>query len=430
MFKQKMNKNLILRFVLVFGVLIGLIGSFIPADFILAESCPSRTTVSGTTVTFVGELTDLGGDGTTSVWFEYGQTTAYGQKTAEKVLTEPGFYCITVSGLLPSTTYNYRAAAKNTAGTGYGENKTFTTTSGVGPTLELRANGVRSSVVIPYNTSANLTWTSNNADSCVASGAWSGTKAVSGSQSTGNLTSSRTYTLTCTGPGGSTSDSVRVSVGSDVSYEFSVNKTIRNLSRGTAYSNAVYAEPGEVLVVGIVVQAGSDLVSDVVVKDTLPGGLIYQGDLRVDNVLTSGNILTGLNLGTLDAGQKKTVTFRADVASAGNFAFGQTELVNVASASSGNVSRSDDARVLVTRAAVAGIATKVPTGLTNNFFFDSFFLPLLLTLLIVWLLKSRILKLEEWLDLRKKHYQTYKSNKMLQLRIAQAKAKEFFQQRM
>jgi len=415
---------------LVFGVLIGLIGSFLPADFISAESCPSRTTVSGTTVTFVGELTDLGGDGTTSVWFEYGQTTAYGQKTAEKVLTQPGFYCITVSGLLPSTTYNYRAAAKNTAGTGYGENKTFTTASGAGPTVELKADGVRGSVVIPYNTSATLTWISSNTNSCVASGAWSGTKALSDSQSTGNLTSSRTYTLTCTGPDGSASDSVRVSVGSDVAYEFSVKKTIRNLSRGMAYSDAIYAEPGEVLVVGIVVRAGSDLVSDVVIKDTLPGGLIYQGDLRVDNVLTSGNILTGLNLGTLSAGQQKTITFRADVASAGNFAFGQTELVNVASASSGNVSRSDEARVLVTRAAVAGVATKVPTGLTNNFFFDSFFLPLLLTLLIVWLLRSRILRLEEWFDLRKKQYQVYKSNKMLQLKIAQEKAKEFFQQRM
>ena len=415
---------------MVFGVLIGLTGSFLPSNFALAESCPSRTTVSGTTVTFVGELTDLGGDGTTSVWFEYGQTTAYGQKTAEKALTQPGFYCITVSGLLPSTTYNYRAAAKNTAGTGYGENKTFTTVSGDGPTVGLKANGATGSVVIPYNTSATLTWSSSNADSCVASGGWSGTKSLSGSQSTGNLTSSKTYTITCEGPRGSVSDSVRVSVGSDVAYEFSVNKTIRNLSRGTAYSDTVYAEPGEVLVVGMVVQAGSDLVSDVVVKDTLPGGLIYQGDLRVDNVLTSGNILTGLNLGTLAAGQKKTITFRADVASAGNFAFGQTELVNTASASSGNVSRSDEAKVLVTRAAVAGIATKVPTGLTNNFFLDSFFLPLLLTLLIVWLLKSRILKFEEWLDLRKKQYQTYKSSKMLQLRIAQEKAKEFFQQRM
>ena len=430
MISKKMNKNLILKFLLISGVLLGLVGSLFLANFALAENCPSQTTVSGTTVTFVGELTDLGGDGTTSVWFEYGQTISYGQKTSEKVLTETGFYCITISGLLPATTYHYRAAARNSAGTSYGENKTFTTTSGPGSTIDIKANCSNGPITIPYNTSASLTWNSSNADSCYASGAWSGTKALSGSQSTGSLTSSRTYTLTCTGPAGSASDSVTVNVGSQVSAEFSIRKTIRNLSRGTVFSDLIYAEPGEALVVGIVVQAGNNSLYNIVVKDTLPGGLIYRGDLRIDNVLTSGNILTGFNIGTLTAGQQKTITFRTDVAGAGNFTFGQTELINTALISSGTASRSDGAKVVVSKTAVAGVATQVPTGLTNNFFFDSFFLPLLITLLTVWFLKVRILKFEEWLDLRKKQYQVYKSNKMLQLRIAQAKAKEFFQQRM
>jgi uncharacterized repeat protein (TIGR01451 family) len=599
---KKMKKNLILKSFLISGVLIGLVGGFLLPHFVLAESCPSKTTVSGTTVIFVGELTDLGGDGTTSVWFQYGQTTSYGQKTSEKVLTEPGFYCITVSGLLPSTTYHYRAAARNTAGTTYGEDKSFTTTSGPSPTVDIeangsdgpitisryssatltwdsnnadscyasgawsgnkalsgsqstgslsssrtytltctgpggsvsdsvtvnvdhyydyptvnikangsngpisiprnssatlswnssdadscyasgawsgnkalsgsqstgsltssrtytltctgpegsvsdsvtvnvdhyydyptvdiRANGSNGPITISRNSSATLTWNSSNADSCYASGAWSGNKALSGSQSTGSLTSSRTYTLTCTGPEGSVSDSVRVNVGTEVSPEFTIRKTVRNLSRGTVFSDSVYAQPGEMLTFGIVVQAGDDVLYDVIVKDTLPSGLIYRGDLRVDNVLTSGNIFTGLNIGNLSAGQEKTITFRADVAGAGSFSFGQTELTNTVLVSSGNTSRWDDAKVSVSRSAVAGIATQVPTGLTNNFFFDSFFLPLLITLLIIWLLKSRILKLEEWLDARKKQYQVYRSDKMLRLRIAQAKAKELFQQKM
>ena len=38
------------------------------------------------------------------------------------------------------------------------------------------------------NNSATLSWISKNADSCVASGDWSGIKATSGSESTGNLT--------------------------------------------------------------------------------------------------------------------------------------------------------------------------------------------------------------------------------------------------
>ncbi len=50
--------------------------------------------------------------------------------------------------------------------------------------------------------STTLTWTSTNAVSCSAAGAWSGTLAPSGSQSTGALSDDASYSLTCTGPGG------------------------------------------------------------------------------------------------------------------------------------------------------------------------------------------------------------------------------------
>jgi hypothetical protein len=62
--------------------------------------------------------------------------------------------------------------------------------------------------------SSTLSWSTTNADACIASGAWSGTKAVSGSESTGALTSTQTYTLTCSGTGGSVAKSVTVTVAS------------------------------------------------------------------------------------------------------------------------------------------------------------------------------------------------------------------------
>jgi len=210
MLKEKMNKKITLKNLLIFGTLLGISGSLFLPDFASAENCPSRTTVEGTIVTFVGELTDMGGDEETSAWFEYGKTTSYGQETSKKTLNQPGFYCITISGLLPSTTYNYRAAAKNEAGTAYGANMSFTTTDEV--TVNIKANGSDGPITIPYDSSATLTWISGNADSCVASGAWSGSRATSGSRSTGNITSSGTYTITCEGPRGSASDSVRVNV--------------------------------------------------------------------------------------------------------------------------------------------------------------------------------------------------------------------------
>ena len=55
----------------------------------------------------------------------------------------------------------------------------------------------------PPGGAALLSWTSSNAASCSASGGWSGTKSTGGSQSTGALTAPTTFSLSCTGPGGS-----------------------------------------------------------------------------------------------------------------------------------------------------------------------------------------------------------------------------------
>jgi hypothetical protein len=64
---------------------------------------------------------------------------------------------------------------------------------------------------------ATLTWSATNATSCTASGgpsggSWSGTLPVSGNQSTGALDASTTFSISCTGDGGTKSASVKVSV--------------------------------------------------------------------------------------------------------------------------------------------------------------------------------------------------------------------------
>ncbi len=60
--------------------------------------------------------------------------------------------------------------------------------------------------------SATLTWSSSNANSCSASGSWSGTQPTSGSQSLTNLYATSTYALSCSGSGGSVSQSVTVNI--------------------------------------------------------------------------------------------------------------------------------------------------------------------------------------------------------------------------
>ena len=62
--------------------------------------------------------------------------------------------------------------------------------------------------------SSTLTWTTENVTSCTASEAWSGNKnPAGGTESTGPLTESKTYTITCIGPSGTVADAVTVDVG-------------------------------------------------------------------------------------------------------------------------------------------------------------------------------------------------------------------------
>ncbi len=79
----------------------------------------------------------------------------------------------------------------------------------IGPSVNLSGNAT----TLAYNTTASLSWTSLNATSCSAAGGpWSGSKALNGSETTVALTADTTFTLRCTGPGGTQSSSVTVKV--------------------------------------------------------------------------------------------------------------------------------------------------------------------------------------------------------------------------
>ena len=173
----------------------------------------------------------------------------------------------------------------------------------------------------------------------------------------------------------------------------------------------------DVVSFSITITAANSGLDNVIVKDTLPSQIVWrQNSLKLDGNSVSGDIIvSGYNIGSLSANQTRTITFDADIASAANFAFGNTTLTNSVTVSSSNTSNSDIATIVVNKKAVAG-ATTIPTGLTNNLFIDSFLIPLAIALLLVWLLKSNIIKWEQWLDARKKGYREYKSDKVLRIK--------------
>ena len=76
------------------------------------------------------------------------------------------------------------------------------------PTISLSA----SPTTVPMNGSTIINWSSKRASGCTASGDWSGSKETSGSQTISALTANSSFNLSCSGPGGSASDSISVTV--------------------------------------------------------------------------------------------------------------------------------------------------------------------------------------------------------------------------
>lgn len=109
----------------------------------------------------------------------------------------------------PTATTTYTLACGGTNGTTTKNvviNVAASTTPAA-PTVDLNA----SPLTIYNGTSSTLSWSSTNATSCTASNGWSGAKAITGTQVI-SPSATTTYSLSCTGAGGTANDSVTVGV--------------------------------------------------------------------------------------------------------------------------------------------------------------------------------------------------------------------------
>ena len=183
-------------------------------NFVFGQTCPQNTEAGENQATLVGEITDAGGDSNLESWLQYGKSQDYGYETPHQPKSGTGLFCYTIYNLESCTLYHYRAAAKNSAGTSYGVDKTFTTKC-LTVSADLKANNSDSSITLNYRDYVSLSWTSENAVSCEASGDWSGSKSTSGLE-TIQLNTVKTYnfTITCKNASGvqTKNDSVQVVV--------------------------------------------------------------------------------------------------------------------------------------------------------------------------------------------------------------------------
>ena len=85
------------------------------------------TTIHATSAVLNGSVSPNGL--TTTYYFEYGTSTAYGLVTATWTTDADASVAATVGGLSADTTYHYRLVATNSSGTSYGSDRSFQTAS-------------------------------------------------------------------------------------------------------------------------------------------------------------------------------------------------------------------------------------------------------------------------------------------------------------
>lgn len=99
---------------------------------------------------------------------------------------------------------SYSLVCSGLGGTSTPAHATVSVTASTVPTVTLAA----SPTTIASGGNSTLSWNSTNATSCTATGSWTGTLGVSGTQSTGALTANQSYQLTCTGTGGTSGTAI------------------------------------------------------------------------------------------------------------------------------------------------------------------------------------------------------------------------------
>jgi len=89
----------------------------------------AATNVQSTSATLNGSITAEGGASSTIVGFQYGLTTSYGTEVTSTYSGGTGSFSQGITGLTGSTTYHFKAEARNSAGWGYGSDNVLTTSA-------------------------------------------------------------------------------------------------------------------------------------------------------------------------------------------------------------------------------------------------------------------------------------------------------------
>lgn len=202
--KKYMKKYLIFSFVFLATLAFGVpFASAQNAPYITISASPTSVAYNGTTTisyTVTGATACQGSMGSLG-WS--GAKSTNGGALYTTPLTVTTTYVLTCTNSYGSMTKSVTVIVNGNGGGGGGNQNAPTVSISASPTW------------VNYNGSSTITWNSTGASTCYASGGslgWYGNKATSGSFNASSLTSTTTYTITCTNMYGSTPMSTTVNV--------------------------------------------------------------------------------------------------------------------------------------------------------------------------------------------------------------------------
>ncbi len=148
------------------------------------------------------------------------------------------------------------------------------------------------------------------------------------------------------------SDTASVSVAQQI-ISIAIDKRMKNLTENqTDFTDTVNAKPRQQLAIQIIVtNNGNTSATNEIVRDLLPDRLLYiTGPTKVNGSAVGDGITgSGINIGTLSAGQSKTITFEVNVDKESKFTRGDTTLVNTAYVRADNISEKNDPTTILVR---------------------------------------------------------------------------------
>lgn len=225
---------------------------------------------------------------------------------------------------------------------------------------------------------------------------------------------------------------------------FELTTAVKNLTRqDTVYYDSVSAAAQDELLFRIWLKSTSNLkVEDVKVKVNLPNGINYEDDLTVNELSHKEDItIHTLDIGDILANQTKAITFKGRVASLEDLAPGANNLLAIVLVYTPYLTQTDSFVIKAKGreisgvsgvgnvsgapvAQAAGLPTEVSTGITNNPILDCLLLPLGITLLLVWIFRSKLVGFDRWAEKRKKGIAEYRARKQLNRKIVRVRAQE------